>query len=118
MKETDSNIPANGQIFVKSIMMPPWLETLEAENAGRVIPGDEAKIRFVVELAEQNVRHETGGHSPRQFSSAARTGWSPSASMLWSRRNSHGPIRDDGVCPCAKQTGQSFFEGLCAGEQL
>lgn len=41
--------------------MPPWLEKLESENAGRVIPGDEAKIRFVVELAEQNVHHETGG---------------------------------------------------------
>jgi len=34
---------------------------VEAENVGRVIVGDEAKIRFVVELAEQNVRHETGG---------------------------------------------------------
>ena len=41
--------------------MPPWLEKLEAENVGRVIAGDEAKIRFVVDLAEQNVRHETGG---------------------------------------------------------
>ena len=51
----------SGQVLVKSISMPPWLEKLEAENVGRVIKGDEAKIRFVVELAEMNVRHETGG---------------------------------------------------------
>jgi len=48
-------------ILVKQIPMPPWLMKLEAENQGRVIAGDEAKIRFVVELAEKNVRHETGG---------------------------------------------------------
>lgn len=48
-------------ILVKQIPMPPWLMKLEAENLGRVIAGDEAKIRFVVELAEKNVRHETGG---------------------------------------------------------
>ena len=51
----------SGLPLVESIAMPPWLEKLEAENVGRVIAGDEAKIRFVVELAEQNVRHETGG---------------------------------------------------------
>lgn len=56
-----SSDPHSGQPLVKTIPMPPWLEKLEAENVGRVIAGDEAKIRFVVELAEQNVRHETGG---------------------------------------------------------
>ena len=61
MSGKDSDKPEKGQIFVKSILMPPWLEKLESENAGRVIPGDEAQIRFVVELAEQNVLHETGG---------------------------------------------------------
>ena len=48
-------------VLVESIAMPTWLEQLEAENVGRVIVGDEAKIRFVVELAEKNVQHETGG---------------------------------------------------------
>ena len=47
-----SSDPDSGQLLVKSISMPPWLEKLEAENAGRVIKGDEAKIRFVVELAD------------------------------------------------------------------
>ena len=56
-----SSDPQCGASLVKSVSMPPWLEKLEAENAGRVIKGDEAKIRFVVELAEMNVRHETGG---------------------------------------------------------
>ena len=51
----------SGTTLVKSIPMPPWLEKVEAENIGRVIAGDKDKIRFVVELAEQNVRHETGG---------------------------------------------------------
>ena len=55
-----SSDPQCGPSLVKSVSMPLWLEQLEAENAGRVIKGDEAKIRFVVELAEMNVRHETG----------------------------------------------------------
>ena len=61
MRETDGSVPTDGQILVKSILMPPWLEKLEAETDGRVIAGDEAKVRFVVELAEKNVLHETGG---------------------------------------------------------
>ena len=43
------------------IPMPQWLRELEAANAGRIIPGDEAKMRFVVDVAVENVRHETGG---------------------------------------------------------
>ena len=41
--------------------MPEWLAEKEAENAGRAIPDDEAKMRFVLELAVENVRHGTGG---------------------------------------------------------
>ena len=43
------------------IPMPQWL--LEKENAlaGQPMAGDEEKMRFVVELAVENVRHETGG---------------------------------------------------------
>ena len=51
-RQFDVRVEDGGQIFVKSILMPSWLEKLESENAGRVIPGDEAQIRFVVELAE------------------------------------------------------------------
>ena len=73
MKGTGSNVLTAGSILVESIPMPPWLETLEAENAGRAINGDEAKIRFVVELAEKNVLYETGDLLPPRFSSAVRT---------------------------------------------
>ncbi|MBQ7207570.1 MAG: nucleoside deaminase [Lentisphaeria bacterium] len=51
----------SGPILVKAIPMPPWLAKLEKENVGRAIAGDEAKIRFVVKLAEENVLHGTGG---------------------------------------------------------
>ena len=47
--------------LIDPIPMPQWL--LEKENAfaGRPMAGDEEKMRFVVELAVENVRHETGG---------------------------------------------------------
>ena len=43
------------------IPMPPWLAEKEAAFAGRAMAGDEEKMRFVVELAVENVRRETGG---------------------------------------------------------
>ena len=48
-------------MLTPGIPMPQWLRELEAANAGRIIPGDEAKMRFVIDVAVENVRHETGG---------------------------------------------------------
>ena len=48
-------------VLVEGIAMPGWLAEMEAENAGRAMPGDEAKMRFVVEIAVENVRRGTGG---------------------------------------------------------
>ena len=56
MNETEN--PAE---LIRAISMPPWLRELEAANEGRSIPGDEAKMRFVIDVAVENVRHETGG---------------------------------------------------------
>ena len=43
------------------IPMPQWLGEKEAAFAGRSMAGDEEKMRFVVELAVENVRNGTGG---------------------------------------------------------
>lgn len=43
------------------IAMPQWLREKEIAYADRPMIGDEAKMRFVVELAVENVRHDTGG---------------------------------------------------------
>lgn len=52
---------ADYPFLVNPIPMPSWLVTEENENADRVFAGDEVKVRFTVELAMENVRHETGG---------------------------------------------------------
>ena len=49
------------EILVPAIAMPEWPAKFEAENPGRVIPGDAEKVRFTVGIAAENVRHETGG---------------------------------------------------------
>ena len=52
---------AEHTFLVNPIPMPLWLMRMELENADRIIPGDEDKVRFTIELAMENVRHETGG---------------------------------------------------------
>lgn len=52
---------AEHPFLVGPIPMPPWLARMESENAGRVMTGDEEKVLFTIELAVENVRHETGG---------------------------------------------------------
>lgn len=47
--------------FAPSITMPDWLWEMETTYDGHVIVGDEEKMRFVVGIAVENVRHETGG---------------------------------------------------------
>ena len=47
--------------LVEGIAMPGWLAEMEAAHAGQTMPGDEAKMRFVVEVAAENVRRGTGG---------------------------------------------------------
>lgn len=43
------------------IPMPHWLWERENACVDRAMAGDEEKMRFVVDLAVENVRHETGG---------------------------------------------------------
>ena len=47
--------------LIRAVPMPPWLRERESADAERIIPGDEAKMRFVIGIAEENVRHGTGG---------------------------------------------------------
>jgi len=42
-----------------SITLPPWVDALTAP--GKVYADDEAKMRLAIELARQNVLHDTGG---------------------------------------------------------
>ena len=44
-----------------AIAMPEWLDGVERQFDGRSVPGDEAKLRFVIDLAVENVRRGTGG---------------------------------------------------------
>ena len=48
-------------MFASPITMPDWLWEMEKIYDGHVIVGDEEKMRFVVGIAVENVRHETGG---------------------------------------------------------
>ncbi|MBQ9337248.1 MAG: alpha/beta fold hydrolase [Lentisphaeria bacterium] len=48
-------------LLVNAIPMPQWLVEREKACQDRPLPGDEAKIRLVVELAVENVRRGTGG---------------------------------------------------------
>ena len=48
-------------LLTASIPMPEWLWEMEQANADRVIVDDEEKMRFVVDIAVENVRHGTGG---------------------------------------------------------
>ena len=48
-------------LLTAPIPMPDWLWEMEQANADRVIVDDEEKMRFVVDIAVENVRHETGG---------------------------------------------------------
>ena len=55
------NAKKHGEMLSVGIAMPRWLEELESGFAGQVIAGDEAKLRFVVDIANKNVINETGG---------------------------------------------------------
>lgn len=44
-----------------AIAMPEWLQTMETNHLGISMPGDEAKLRFAIQLAAENVRQGTGG---------------------------------------------------------
>ena len=55
------NEKRNNAMLVEAIPMPQWLREMETVAKDRVIPGDEAKMRFVIEAAVENVQHETGG---------------------------------------------------------
>lgn len=48
-------------LLVNAIPMPQWLAEREQSCLDQSVPGDEAKIRLVVELAVENVRRGTGG---------------------------------------------------------
>lgn len=48
-------------LLVKPIPMPEWLQIQEKKDLNRSIPGDEAKMRYVVQIANENVRQKTGG---------------------------------------------------------
>ena len=48
-------------LLTAPIPMPEWLWEMEQANADRVIVDDEEKMRFVVDIAVENVRHGTGG---------------------------------------------------------
>ena len=53
--------PENDVMLTPGIPMPPWLREMESAFADRLLSGDEEKMRFVIEIALENVRHETGG---------------------------------------------------------
>ncbi|NTV06326.1 MAG: nucleoside deaminase [Chlorobiaceae bacterium] len=42
------------------LLLPPWLKTFSAGNCGSLLSDDE-RMRFVIELARQNILHGTGG---------------------------------------------------------
>ncbi len=57
------NTKCSGEVpvLVNAIPMPPWLHKLEQRHAGKRIRSNEAKMEFVINLAEENVRQGTGG---------------------------------------------------------
>lgn len=44
-----------------AIAMPPWAVQFETEHLGQVFRSDEEKMRLAIRLAEENVRHRSGG---------------------------------------------------------
>lgn len=48
-------------LLVHPIQMPLWLQKLESECQDKILVGDEAKMKFVIEVATENVQRETGG---------------------------------------------------------
>ncbi len=44
-----------------AIAIPSWLEQTERQNRDRIFADDEEKMRFVIDLANRNVIHGTGG---------------------------------------------------------
>ncbi len=49
------------EMLTPAIAMPEWLRNVEEEAFGHPMPGDEAKLKFVIGLAAENVRRGTGG---------------------------------------------------------
>ncbi len=47
--------------FAPALPMPDWLRELEEEHLALPMPGDEAKLRFAIQLAAENVRRNSGG---------------------------------------------------------
>lgn len=52
---------ADKENLVSTIAMPDWLKDIEESNLNKPMRGDEAKMRFVINLALENVRQKTGG---------------------------------------------------------
>lgn len=48
-------------MLVNSIPMPSWLQEKEKADFQKVFPGDELKLHYVIQIAEENVQHGTGG---------------------------------------------------------
>ncbi len=54
-----NTLPNN--ILTPSITMPKWLMEIEQAYLGKQMLGDETKLMFAIDLATENVRHQTGG---------------------------------------------------------
>ncbi len=124
----------NEFMLTRAIAMPPWLKELESVNRGRIIPGDEEKLRFVIEVAVENVRHETGGpFSAAIFELAtdklialginavvpARQSWAHAemtafahAQNLLDRHSLHGCMLVTSCEPCAMCSGATPWSGV------
>lgn len=44
-----------------AILMPDWAERFEAQTLGKVFSTDEEKLTLAIQLAVENVKHQTGG---------------------------------------------------------
>ncbi len=53
--------PQSERILTPAVTMPGWLEKVEKDNLHKPISSNEDKIRFVIDLACENVRQGTGG---------------------------------------------------------
>lgn len=54
-----NTLPDN--ILTPAILLPEWLKKIEQAYLGKQMPGDETKMLFAIELARENVKHQTGG---------------------------------------------------------
>lgn len=54
-----NTLPDN--ILTPAILLPEWLKEIEQAYLGKQMTGDETKMLFAIELARENVKHQTGG---------------------------------------------------------